>query len=131
MAIRVYDRGENKGEVVITANGYGPVDNSRVYVVIKDEVIVEAMSFYMIDSESEHPIMHFIHHSEGNPNWEAVATALLIFYEKKDPELHEILKRLDKTSEEYKCLVNAIKDILKDKSSEYSTDKNQSILMEV
>ncbi len=127
----VCNRGKHKGQVMIAAYGYGSIEDSHVYVVINNDVIVKAMSFNIMNIRSEHPIMRFIYHSAENPNWKAVATALLIFYEEEDPGFYEILKRLNKTSEEYTCLVNAIKDILQDKSNEYNTDKNQSILMEL
>lgn len=112
----------DNGDVKIAANGYGPIDCSYVYVVIRDGKVVVARSLpggQRLDT---------IYHGCDGDNWEAVAKALLIFYGADDPGFYEILDMLDRNCEEYTSIVKAVRGILMDEISEYSSNNYKGIL---
>lgn len=97
------------GTVQVAANGYGSIDDSCVYAVIREQVIVEACVLEKI-------------HKKINPNWEVAAAVILIMYKQSDQGYREVLSNLRKTSLEYFNLVEAIQKVLEE-NGEYEDCK--------
>lgn len=85
-------------------------NGSFASVVIRQEVIIEA---HAQDKSSS------MHHTPDNHDWDAVATAILIFYQKGDLIFDDLLSRLRKSAFEYINMRESIKKILKSEDCEY------------